>query len=202
MVKSKDEVIAQFNEVVNMPAEELQAWLDDPKSKKAGTGVGIESGHKIVEILKKNPEKDPEQYDEEDIEHMRKVVAYSSRHLAQEDHLKETKTKTELEDAKSTISLKNWGHDPVKTLDRVKSPTQTPESNEEAVDEDKQSESEPTNGAAKRKFDEREDSAVENGVEEYEEADDEGRDRKKSKTAESETEETPAEEGDGSDVVE
>ncbi|PIL31223.1 hypothetical protein GSI_05921 [Ganoderma sinense ZZ0214-1] len=116
-MKSKEEVIAQFNEEVNMTAEELEAWLEDPKSEEAGTGVGIESGHKIVEILKKNPEKDPEQYDEDDLEHMRKVVGYNKRHLAQEDLLKQTKTREELENAKSTISLKNWGHDPLKTLD-------------------------------------------------------------------------------------
>ena len=34
---------------------------------------------------------------------MRKVVGYANRHLAQEDDLKETKTREELEDAKSTI---------------------------------------------------------------------------------------------------
>ena len=33
------------------------------------------SGRKIIEILKKNPEKDPEDYDEEDLGHMRKVVS-------------------------------------------------------------------------------------------------------------------------------
>ncbi|PCH34454.1 hypothetical protein WOLCODRAFT_95462 [Wolfiporia cocos MD-104 SS10] len=103
MVKSREDVIAQFSELVNMSAEELQAWLDNPKSEKAGTGVGIESGHKIIEILKKNPDKDPEKYDEEDIDHMRKVVGYNSRHIAQEDHLKETKTREELANTKSTI---------------------------------------------------------------------------------------------------
>ncbi|KAH9947091.1 hypothetical protein B0H21DRAFT_660186, partial [Amylocystis lapponica] len=103
MVKPRDEVVAQFNEQVNMSVEELEAWLADPQSAKAGTGVGVESGHKIVEILKKNPTKDPEKYDEEDIEHMRKVVGYNSRHMAQEDHLKDTKTKEELEKTKSTI---------------------------------------------------------------------------------------------------
>ncbi|TBU21496.1 hypothetical protein BD311DRAFT_772022 [Dichomitus squalens] len=120
MVKSKEDVIAQFNEEVNMTVEELEAWLEDPKSLKAGTGVGIESGHKIIEILRKNPTRDPEKYDEEDLEHMRKVVGYANRHMAQEDRLKETKTRDELEDTKSTISLKNWGHDPVKTLDDEK----------------------------------------------------------------------------------
>ncbi|KAI0756172.1 hypothetical protein C8Q80DRAFT_13675 [Daedaleopsis nitida] len=103
MAKSKEEVIAQFNEEVNMSVEELEQWLEDPKSRKAGTGVGIESGHKIIEILRKNPTKDPEKYDEEDLEHMRKVVGYTNRHLAQEDHLKNDKTPEELENAKSTI---------------------------------------------------------------------------------------------------
>ncbi|KAI0327653.1 hypothetical protein GY45DRAFT_1094991 [Cubamyces sp. BRFM 1775] len=110
MVKPREEVIREFNEEVNMSADELEKWLEDPKSTKAGTGVGIESGHKIIEILRKNPEKDPEKYDEDDIAHMRKVVSYAKRHLAQEDHLKDTKTRTELENTKSTISLKNWGH--------------------------------------------------------------------------------------------
>ena len=149
-MKSKEEVIAQFNEEVNMTMEELETWLEDPKSEEAGTGVGIESGHKIVEILKKNPAKDPEKYDEVRSVSIcvlvlradgrntggsrayaessrvrrrtqRRVVdgahthqpcsfRYNKRHLAQEDHLKETKTREELENAKSTISLKNWGH--------------------------------------------------------------------------------------------
>lgn len=39
---------------------------------------------------------------------MRKVVAYCKRHLAQEGHMKDTKTPEELEKTKSTISLKNW----------------------------------------------------------------------------------------------
>ncbi|KAI0696028.1 hypothetical protein C8T65DRAFT_528682, partial [Cerioporus squamosus] len=102
MVKSKEEVIAQFNEIVNMTVEELEEWLKDPKSKQAGTGVGIGSGHKIIEVLRKNPTKDPEKYDDDDLEHMRKVVGYANRHLAQEDKLKDTKTREELESTKST----------------------------------------------------------------------------------------------------
>lgn len=64
MVKSKEETIEQFNEEVNMTADELEVWLEHPMSRKAGTGVGIDSGHKIVEILRKNPSSDPEKYDE------------------------------------------------------------------------------------------------------------------------------------------
>ncbi|EIW87175.1 hypothetical protein CONPUDRAFT_17071, partial [Coniophora puteana RWD-64-598 SS2] len=76
MVKSAEEMIEKFNEQVNMTVEELEAWLETNKSHQAGTGVGLESGHKIVAILKKNPTKEPEKYDEEDLQHMRKVVAY------------------------------------------------------------------------------------------------------------------------------
>ena len=51
---------------------------------------------------------DPSKYTDADKEHMRKVVSYCSRHLAQEDHLKQSKGKKELEESKSTRSLKNW----------------------------------------------------------------------------------------------
>ena len=64
MVKSKEDTIAEFNEQVNMSVEELETWLKDPTSRKAGTGVGLESAKKIIEILKKNPDKDPSKYEE------------------------------------------------------------------------------------------------------------------------------------------
>ena len=67
------------------------------------------SGRKIIKILEKNPKKDPSKYDEEDIQHMRKVVSYNKRHLAQEQSAKQNP------DSKSAKSLKNWGHDPQKT---------------------------------------------------------------------------------------
>ncbi len=56
MTKTDAEVIALFNEQVNMTVDELETWLDDPQSREAGTGVGIESGRRIVEILRKNPD--------------------------------------------------------------------------------------------------------------------------------------------------
>jgi hypothetical protein len=75
-----------------MTAEELDKWLKSAKSKKAGwskgdgsgEAIGHESyellemsntyrrGRKIVEILKKNPSKDPDKYNEQDIEHMQR----------------------------------------------------------------------------------------------------------------------------------
>jgi hypothetical protein len=47
------------------------------------------SGRKIIQILEKNPKKDPSKYDDEDVEHMRRVVAYCKRHLAQEEKAKQ-----------------------------------------------------------------------------------------------------------------
>jgi hypothetical protein len=38
--------------------------------------MNMGSGRRIVDILNKNPRKDPEKYEEEDIQHMRKVVSY------------------------------------------------------------------------------------------------------------------------------
>jgi Protein of unknown function (DUF3140) len=64
MGQSNAEVITLLNKQVNMTADELEAWLDDPQSRKAGTGVGIECGRDIVETLCKNPGKNPDGYDE------------------------------------------------------------------------------------------------------------------------------------------
>lgn len=96
-----------------MSACELEDWLKSEFSESAGWGgdsgetVGHNSGRRIVEILKKNPTKDPSKYDEDDLAHMRKVVSYCKRHLAQESSLKERKNKEELEGSKSTRSLRS-----------------------------------------------------------------------------------------------
>ncbi|KAF3032875.1 hypothetical protein E8E12_004285 [Didymella heteroderae] len=113
MVKDNDTVIEEFNDLVNMSAKELQDWLGQEESAGAGWSkddgsgetIGHDSGRKIVAILEKNPKKDPSKYDQDDIDHMRKVVAYCKRHLAQEEKAKQDTN------SKSYKSLKNWGHD-------------------------------------------------------------------------------------------
>ncbi|OCF71592.1 hypothetical protein I204_07651 [Kwoniella mangroviensis CBS 8886] len=128
--KSEQDVVNDFNEIVNMTADELETFLKTEGSEStgyqkddgSGESIGHESGRKIVDILKRNPDKDPSKYTEEDKEHMRRVVSYCKRHLAQEGKLKETKTPEELEKTKSTRSLKNWGHDPMKTLSKSDQP--------------------------------------------------------------------------------
>lgn len=55
-----------------MSASDLEKWLKSPDSESSGwskddgsgESIGHESGRKIVEILKKNPKKDPESYDQ------------------------------------------------------------------------------------------------------------------------------------------
>ncbi|KAJ4328336.1 hypothetical protein N0V84_001207 [Fusarium piperis] len=118
-MKGKDQVIQEFNEIVNMTASELEKWLksDDsnsagwPKEDENGETVGHDSGRKIVEILKENPDKEAEKYTDEQVEHMRKVVSYCKRHLAQETKSNSEKSAEEVKKTKSYASLKNWGHD-------------------------------------------------------------------------------------------
>lgn len=129
MVKDDQDVIAEFNEYVNMTASELEKWLESDESSEAGwrkdggdgKSVGQDSGEKIIEILKSNPKKDPEKYTEDQIQHMRKVAAYCKRHLAQESGSLESKDPEEAKKTKSYISLKNWGHDPLKSQGGSKS---------------------------------------------------------------------------------
>ena len=49
-----------------------------PRRRSLGlTPRTCDSGRQIVDILKKNPNKDPDGYEEDDIAHMRRVVAVS-----------------------------------------------------------------------------------------------------------------------------
>ncbi|GFF30752.1 uncharacterized MFS-type transporter C1271.10c [Aspergillus udagawae] len=118
MVKDKNTVIEEFNDLVNMTPNELRSWLKEEQSQSSGwrgastsasgETVGHESGRRIVDILEHNPSRDPSGYSDEDLEHMRKVVSYCKRHLAQEEQAKRDTG------SKSYRSLKNWGHDALK----------------------------------------------------------------------------------------
>ncbi|KAF7555950.1 hypothetical protein G7Z17_g1784 [Cylindrodendrum hubeiense] len=104
-MKDQETVIAEFNELVNMTAADLDSWLKSGDSKSAGwpkenaggngQTVGHDSGRKIVKILNANPDKVADKYTDDQITHMRKVVAYWSQ----------------ISDSKEKASLKNWGHD-------------------------------------------------------------------------------------------
>ncbi|MDY7089120.1 MAG: DUF3140 domain-containing protein [Actinomycetota bacterium] len=101
---------AEFQQAVNMTAGELTKWLETDEAKDVGQksstdgeSVGHESGRKIAKILgtKKADLTDADEA------HMRKVVGYVHRHLAQ-------RPQGEVTDTKWRYSLMNWGHDPLK----------------------------------------------------------------------------------------
>ena len=110
------ETAKAFAEAVNMTPAALDDWLRTDESKSVGwaggenkTGPGGQEsvGHKfgvqIVEIKhKKKADLTPDDY-----AHMKKVVGYVHRHLAQ-------KPKGEVEHTRWRYSLMNWGHDPLK----------------------------------------------------------------------------------------
>ena len=105
------EVERRFHEVVNLSATELEAWLATPESLSVGQraaasaeSVGHRSGRRIVAILSKQA--DP--LTDGDLEHMRRVVGFVQRHLAQ-------RPQGDVSDTRWRRSLMNWGHDPLRS---------------------------------------------------------------------------------------
>jgi hypothetical protein len=110
MADDDEDTKKEFDDAVNMTASELEKWLESDESKSvgqksggSGESTGHESGRHIVEILKTKKS----ELTEEDHAHMRKVVGYTKRHLAQ-------RPSGDVKDSAWRYSLMNWGHDPVK----------------------------------------------------------------------------------------
>ncbi|TYK46939.1 DUF3140 domain-containing protein [Actinomadura decatromicini] len=109
MGEREDTTAAEFREAVNLTAGELERWLDTEESRSVGQkddggeSTGHASGRRIVELLR-TKEKD---LTEEDYAHMRKVVGYVHRHLAQ-------RPSGDVTDTRWRYSLLNWGHDPLR----------------------------------------------------------------------------------------
>jgi len=100
----------EFSEAVNMTGHELEAWLGSDAAQEVGQkkdgheeSTGHESGRHILAIL--GTKKDD--LGDDDHAHMRKVVGYVKRHLAQRPDGDVTETPWR-------YSLMNWGHDPLK----------------------------------------------------------------------------------------
>jgi hypothetical protein len=108
--KERKRVWLQFHEVVNLDGRELEAWLETDESRAVGfkrngrgESVGHASGRQIVRLLGTSSK----QLSEDDYRHMRKVVGYVHRHLAQRPRGDVTNTRWR-------YSLLNWGHDPLR----------------------------------------------------------------------------------------
>jgi hypothetical protein len=108
--KARRETIAAFKDAVNMSPAQLEKWLASDDSKRVGQksdggeSVGHQSGKRIVALLRQHADA----LSEDDIDHMRKVVGYVHRHLAQGP------TKQDPATSDWRYSLMNWGHDPEK----------------------------------------------------------------------------------------
>ncbi|OBJ10980.1 DUF3140 domain-containing protein [Mycobacterium colombiense] len=100
----------RFHDTVNMTARELEKWLGTEESKSVGQkedgdeSTGHASGRHIVEILNAKRA----DLTDADYAHMRKVVGYAKRHLAQ-------RPDGNIDDSPWRYSLMNWGHDPAKS---------------------------------------------------------------------------------------
>ncbi|WP_174273836.1 DUF3140 domain-containing protein [Sphingomonas bacterium] len=107
----KKTIHADFSKAVNMTPAALEKWLETEESKAVGfkgkdgsaaESVGHASGRRIVQIKRMHRA----ELADDDYAHMRKVVGYVRRHLAQEPANTET--------SRWRYSLMNWGHDPCK----------------------------------------------------------------------------------------
>ena len=109
LADEKQETIKDFQEAVNMSASEIKKQLKTEESNsvgkkdKKGKIKGRKSGKKIVKIL----QKDKSDYKKKDFKHMKKVISYVHRHLAQ-------KPSGDVKETPWRYSLMNWGNDPLK----------------------------------------------------------------------------------------
>ena len=109
----RERIARDFAAAVNMTAAELREWLETDLSHSVGwrgtdpmlhESIGHASGRWIADIL----EKDADKLNEDDYGHMRRVVGYIRRHLAQEP--------ANIVTSRWRYSLMNWGHDPLKSI--------------------------------------------------------------------------------------
>lgn len=107
MAASKEEVLTAFDEAVNMKPGELERWLRSEASQQVGQrgknqeSTGHASGRRIAQLQRKKTG----ELTDDDLAHMRKVVGYVRRHLAQ-------RPSGDIHESRWRYSLMNWGHDP------------------------------------------------------------------------------------------
>lgn len=112
MTDDDDSTFKEFRDTVNMTAAELEKWLDTDESKAVGQKSGGEStghasGRRIVSLLRSNKS----DLTDDDFSHMRKVIGYAHRHLAQRPS---GDPSGDISESAWRYSLMNWGHDPGK----------------------------------------------------------------------------------------
>lgn len=109
MKDEEREALDAFRDEVNMAPAELETWLETDQSRRVGDhgsggeSTGHASGRRIVKLLRTHQA----DYTTSDFEHVRKVVGYIHRHLAQ-------RPEGDISDTAWRYSLMNWGYDPGK----------------------------------------------------------------------------------------
>lgn len=102
------QIRAEFANVVNMSAGQLEKWLATDESRAVGwthegeEAVGHQSGRRIVELKRKKVA----DLADDDYAQMRKVIGYCHRHLAQ-------RPDCDVSETRWRHSLMNWGHHPL-----------------------------------------------------------------------------------------
>lgn len=102
------EIWDDWQAAVTMTPAALERWLETEESRSVGDtagdgeSTGHRSGRRIVEIQRTNKT----DLTADDAAHMRKVVGYVHRHLAQ-------RPDGDVTDTPWRWSLMNWGHDPL-----------------------------------------------------------------------------------------
>jgi hypothetical protein len=112
----REETLAEFQLVVNMPVSRLREWLASDESMSVGMAPGGEHvissqqhesvGHHMGQRILAIKAMKRSDLTDDDVADMRKVVGYVHRHLAQRPH-------GDVTDTRWRKSLMNWGHDPV-----------------------------------------------------------------------------------------
>ena len=106
--KSHDTIWEEWRDLVNMQPAELEDWLETDESQSVGadSGDGESKGHKSGKRIVAIKHKNKADLNDDDYEHMAKVVAYIKRHRSQGG------PQAEVESSDWRYSLMNWGHDP------------------------------------------------------------------------------------------
>ncbi|MGA8211621.1 MAG: DUF3140 domain-containing protein [Nocardioidaceae bacterium] len=106
VVTAVEDVWEDWRDAVNMTAGDLETWLETDESRSVGQGDGESTGHRsgrrIAAILRTKKA----DLADDDAAHMRKVIGYVRRHLAQ-------RPSGDVTDTAWRYSLMNWGHDPL-----------------------------------------------------------------------------------------
>lgn len=114
--KSLKDDYTKWKELVNMTSKELQEFLDSEEGKEAGlkrseaSELGISTGRDSARAILRMKEKPFEEWNETDLQWMRKQISFISRMRGNEGELfDENKNKT-----RKHTSLLIWGHNPIK----------------------------------------------------------------------------------------